>query len=394
MQEARLRVLHIVENLNRGAVETWLVRMLRHDMRRGAALDWTFYCALGEKGQTDEEARKVGARVVYSPVPLRHKVAFLRALRRELRRGCYDVMHCHHDLVSAVYLLSSVGLPIRKRIVHVHNADEGVPTPNLLKARLFRPLLRSVCLAMADRIVGISNHTLDTFLAGRPRSPGRDIVHYYGVDTSAFEGTDKDRLAFRRALGLADNCRIFLFAGRMVPEKNPLFALDVFAELHRLDPMTAAVFVGSGSLEVAVRRRARELKLETAFRNLGWRNDIAAIMGCCDWFILPRPEHPVEGFGLAVVEAQLAGLRMLLSNGIADDPLLPTACYRRLPLAAGAKAWAVAAMELMCETCPSRAKSMAALAASPMDMDRALQSLIRLYGKNDRPLQFARTAES
>ena len=119
VQEPRLRVLHIVENLNRGAVENWLVRMLRHDMRRGAALDWTFYCVVGEKGQCDEEARSVGARVVYSPAPLRHKVAFLRALRRELRRGRYDVMHCHHDLVSAVYLLASVGLPISKRIVHI-----------------------------------------------------------------------------------------------------------------------------------------------------------------------------------------------------------------------------------------------------------------------------------
>ena len=102
-------------------------------------------------------------------------------------------------------------------------------------------------------------------------------------------------------------------------------------------------------------------------------------MGCCDWFILPHPEHPMEGFGLAVVEAQLAGLRLLLSNGIAADPLLPTACYRRLPLAAGAKAWAAAAMELIDEKCPPRVEAMMALRASPMDMDRALRELVSLY---------------
>jgi glycosyltransferase involved in cell wall biosynthesis len=374
-----LKVLHIIESLNQGAVENWLVRMLRHGTRRGAALDWTFYCVVGEKGQLEPEAKALGARVVHSPSPLRDKIYFMRALRRELREGQYDLMHCHHDLVSAVYLLASIGLPIRKRIVHVHNADEGVPTPNRLKAWVFRPLLRCICLAMADRIVGISNHTLDTFLVGRKRRPGKDIVHYYSVDLCPFETAGADCKAFRRTHGLSDGCRILLFAGRMVPEKNPLFALDVLSELRRLDATAAAVYVGSGSLEEAIRERARELKLDAAFRYLGWRNDIAAIMTCCDWFILPRPEHPMEGFGLAVVEAQLAGLRLLLSSGIATDPLLPTACYRRLTLAASAKAWAVAAMELIDEECPSRTEAMTALRASAMDMDRAFRDLVALY---------------
>jgi len=374
-----MRVLHIVENINQGAVENWLLRMLRFGVRQDVALDWTFYCALGENGQGDAQVNKLGARVVFSPAPLRHKLTFMRALRHELRRGRYDVMHCHHDLVSAVYLLASIGLPIRKRIVHVHNADEAVPTPKQFKAQLIRPLLRRTCLAMADNIVGISNHTLDTFLAGRKRRPGRDLVHYYGIDATSFKNTDGDRLAFRRSLGLADDCRILLFAGRIVPEKNPLFAVNVFAELHRLEPATAAVFIGSGSLVELVRQRAQQHGLDASFRHLGWRNDIAAIMGCCDWFILPRPEHPMEGFGLAVVEAQLAGLRLLLSNGIADDPLLPTACYRRLPLAAGAKAWAAAAMKIIEERCPSRTEAMAALAASPMAMDHAFRELILLH---------------
>jgi len=205
-------------------------------------------------------------------------------------------------------------------------------------------------------------------------------VHYYGVDVAPFRAADMDRVAFRSALGLAADCRILLYAGRIVPEKNPLFVLDVFAELHRLHPAAVLVFVGSGSLDDAIRQRAYELKIDPACRYLGWRNDIGPIMSCCDWFILPRPEHPMEGFGLAVVEAQLAGLRLLLSQGIADDPLLPTACYRRLPLAAGAKAWAAAAMELISEKCPSRAEAMAALGASPMDMDRAFRDLVSLYG--------------
>ena len=87
----------------------------------------------------------------------------------------------------------------------------------------------------------------------------------------------------------------------------------------------------------------------------------------------------MEGFGLAVVEAQLAGLRMLLSRGIADDPLLPTAVFRRLSLNDGPDAWADGALELLHEPAPSRAAAIEALAKSPMNMDHALNGLLQLY---------------
>ncbi len=186
-------MLHVVENLNRGAVENWLVRMLRHARTRNVGLEWTFYCVLDQPGEMEGEARSLGARVIHSPVPLARKVEFVRALRVELQRGNYHVLHCHHDLLSAVYLLAAAGLPIGRRIVHVHNADETVPTPNRLKQHLYREPMRRICLAMADHIVGISNHTLDTFLAGRSRRSGRDAVHYYGVDPTPFENNTADR---------------------------------------------------------------------------------------------------------------------------------------------------------------------------------------------------------
>jgi len=355
------------------------MRMLRHARSRGKDVDWTFYCALGQPGALDEQARALGARVIHSPVPIGRKRDFVRALRKALREGEYDVLHCHHDLISAVYLLAAVGMPIHRRIVHVHNADEEVLTPSRFKQHLYREPMRRICLALADRIVGNSEHTLDTFLAGRARRPGRDIVHHYGVDPSSFQNAKGDRLAFRRKLGLADDARILLFAGRMVPEKNPLFAVEVLAELHRMDSTVAGVFAGSGSLDAAVRRRAGELGLDAAFRPLGWRDDVPEIMCCCDWFILPHPGQPMEGFGLAVVEAQLAGLRLLLSRGIPDDPLLTTAAFRRLSLASGPPAWAAAAMDLMRVPEPSRPAALAALKNSPMDMDRALEGLLALH---------------
>jgi glycosyltransferase involved in cell wall biosynthesis len=278
-----------------------------------------------------------------------------------------------------MYLIASAGLPIRRRLVHVHNADENVLTPSRWKQRLFREPMRRTCLIMADQIIGISQHTLDTFLRGRKRRPRKDKVHYYGIDPTPSRRAKADRAGFRRELGLSEKALVLLFAGRMVPEKNPLFAVEVLAELKRLRPDVAGVFVGRGSAEKEVADRAQQLRLGDSFRGLGWQCDVAKIMCSCDWFILPRPDRTTEGLGVAVIEAQLAGLRLLLSRSVADDPLLPPACVARLEIIAGARTWAKTAIELLNRPQPSREAAEIALASSPFDMDYALRDLVALY---------------
>lgn len=162
-------------------------------------------------------------------------------------------------------------------------------------------------------------------------------------------------------------------------EKTPVFVVDVLANLRCIDPRAVAIFAGAGSQEMEVLARAWGLGVEGSVRLLGWRNDLPNVMNCSDCFILPHPENPVEGFGVAIVEAQLAGLPMLLSRGILDDPLLPTASFRRLALSDGPMVWAKAAIDLLRDQVPSRAAALAALRASPMDMDQALAGLLRLH---------------
>ena len=373
------RVLHVVESMDRGAIENGLVRMLKHGRASGVELDWTFYCCLPGQGILEDQVRQLGARIIKTPVNLKQYFLFGRALRKEIATMNYDVLHSHHDFLSGLYLGAAAGLPLRQRIVQVHNAGEAVLTSNPVKQLIYKPLLRHTSLLLADRIVGVSDHTLDTFLEGRRRRPERDLVLYSGIEAGPFTGKSPDPRQFRLALGLSEDAVVLLFAGRMVAEKNPTFVIDVLLHLRSLDPRTVAVFAGSGPDEEKVLERAQSLGLADQVRVLGWRCDVPGILRCADLFIQPSPEEPMEGFGLAVVEAQLAGLRLLLSRGIADDPLLPNAAYRRLPLANGPQAWATAAAELMGSPAPSSAEAIAALAASPMDMDRALSNLLALH---------------
>ncbi len=99
--------------------------------------------------------------------------------------------------------------------------------------------------------------------------------------------------------------------------------------------------------------------------------DIPEIITCCDWFIWPRPERPLEGLGIAVIEAQLAGLRLLITAGIPDDRLLKEVVWARLALATGPRRWAQEAM-LLADISPPRPVEMhQTLAQLPFDMNFA-----------------------
>jgi glycosyltransferase involved in cell wall biosynthesis len=378
------RVIHIVESLDVGAVEGWLLRMLKAGQKLGADLDWTFYSVLQRSGRFDEAARAMGARVINSPVALDDKIRFVRALRRELRRGRYDVLHCHHDVVSAVYLTAATGLPISRRIVHVHNADLHVPTGSPRKAAFLRDPMRRLCLLLADRIVGISNYTLDNFLSNGSRKPRRDVVLYYGMDTAPYYAQRPCRQALRASLGLPNDAVILLFAGRMVDYKNPLFLVDVLDEIAEEEPNVYAVFAGAGPLEEKVRDRAQWLGVGDRVRVLGWRDDTVSLMQGADLFVFPRieaitPDLGREGLGMVVIEAQAAGLPSLLSQGIPDDAIVDTTLCKVLPLADGPQAWGAEVRGMLAAPRPDRELGLAAIESSEFALEAGFRNLVALH---------------
>ena len=114
------KVLHFIENFNGQATEQWLYQVMRYMSELGMEFDWTFYSILGSPGLMDDAVSANGGKIIYSPVPLRKKMEFVRALRKSIVTGEYDILHSHHDILSAMYFLASAGLPLKKRIIHIY----------------------------------------------------------------------------------------------------------------------------------------------------------------------------------------------------------------------------------------------------------------------------------
>lgn len=373
------KVLHIVENFNGQATEQWLYQAMRYMSEFGIEFDWTFYSILGRPGLRDDAVSAIGGKIIYSAVPLQRKVEFVRGLRKSIKNMEYDILHSHHDVLSAIYLLASAGLPLKKRIIHIHNTSLSLPTSNSLKKFLLHEPMRQACLQWADNLVGVSDVALDAFLKGKERIPGRDTVMHCGIDMAPFRLQLPGRLAFLQSFGLPPDSKVLLFVGRMTHYKNPCFVIEVLSHISKVDSTVCAMFAGVGPLEDEVLKLAKQKSLESRVRVLGWHGNVPALMRSCDILIWPGLEEPREGLGLGVVEAQAAGLPVLMSRNVPEDAIVVRELVEVLPLVAGADVWAERTLHILGLGSSNREAALTALECSSFAISQSVANIRALY---------------
>ena len=374
-----IRVLHVVENFNGQAVESWLTQVVNHELFDSNQYAFDFIL-LGVGRGTGAAILLAKGCKFFETNP--HGNASLPqmaiALRRVVKSGGYDAVHIHGDVLAGVFAVALLGIDV-EIIAQAHNCHQRLPVGGTIKERLLTLLASRAARQLSDVMIGVSTVALRQFTGGKTQAGRRDRVIYCGVDPTKFLGLRNTREEFRRQVKLPAEALVLLFVGRLVPEKNPGWVLEVLMELRKLEPNTVAVLVGRGALEDDLRARASELGLDKAMRLLGWRSDIPEVMAACDCLIHTGPESPMEGFGLVALEAQLAGLRVALSAGIPDEAILPGSSFRRLTLKDPAAKWAAAVKELLLEEPPAPDAAAAELAKTKMEQTLAFRELLELY---------------
>ena len=140
----------------------------------------------------------------------------------------------------------------------------------------------------------------------------------HAVDASFFNPANPDTQhateRLRQELNLAPSTRVVLFAGKLVPAKQPRELLDAFLTLDI--PHTALVIVGDGSELPALRERAQSAKAGMVhFLPFANQSEMPARYLLADVFALPS-RGLYETWGLAVNEAMHMGVPCLVSDRV------------------------------------------------------------------------------
>jgi glycosyltransferase involved in cell wall biosynthesis len=77
-----------------------------------------------------------------------------------------------------------------------------------------------------------------------------------------------------------------------------------------------------------IKKNILDLLLQEGLKNrfiiLSHRNDVARIMRAMDVFVFPSK---YEGFGIVAIEAQIVGLKVLISDGVPNETMLTDQCF-------------------------------------------------------------------
>lgn len=371
MNENTIRVLHVVGGLDRGGVETWLMHVLRRVDRRRLQMDFLVHGT--QQYAYEREAIELGARVIrclHPHNPLSYGASLYRILSGQPR---YDIVHSHVHFLTGFILRIARLAEVPHRIAHSHSNTNVIDGNSGLARRLEVRISRRWLNNSATQCLAVSSGAA-TALFG---SEAKCAMLPCGIDLTPFHGT-ADAAEMRRQLGLPPNVRLVGHIGRFEPPKNHRMLVQIAAEVAKRDPNVHFVLIGEGPLRPEIEAMARASACRGSVHFLGARGDVPGLMKCMDAFILPSL---YEGLPLAILEAQAAGLRCLVSTGVPSTADVVPSSIQRLSLEAGMSTWAERIISILrsSDECLSREKALSVVEQSAFNIENNVKRLLDIY---------------
>ncbi|MBS4965589.1 glycosyltransferase [Veillonella sp.] len=335
-ESRRLRVLQVGMTRNLGGIETYLIEQFRHLDK--SKIDYDFVNITGEYSICYEDEILASGSKIFKVVsrhknPLLHYWQWFNILLQN--KGVYDVIVLNTNSLEYVFPLvlgKIFGIPVR--VIHSHNS--GFENKQGLARRLLVGMNKKLLAWSANLRFACSQFAGQWMFKDNPYH-----VIYNAIDIHKYDADLAVRDEMRQALNL-DTALTLLHVGRFSYQKNHSFLLDIFKEVHSIQPDSVLLLVGDTTEEseflTEVKRKIKAYGLENVVRLLGRRDDVNKIMQAADVLVMPSF---FEGLTVVGIEAQASDLPLLLSDTVTKElGLLPSTQF--ISLEAGPTAWAEA----------------------------------------------------
>ena len=315
-----MRVLHMVPDIGVANGIMSVVLNFAKAMPPDVRFDVVYFHETETTRKADIEA--LGGRVFKIDKP--PKSDALKALLHA-HKGEWQALHIHapHFAVFIAPLAKREG--IKKICVHCHSTEfslKGNGKRNELLSRYAKYNVKDkfACSKLAGNY----------WYGNKPYT-----VINNAIDCAKYRYDASKRAAVREAMGLQD-CFVVGHIGKTdIPQKNHSFLLTVFAEICKIKSNAVLLLMG-GEETAELKAQCRDLNIESKVHFLGFRNDIPELLQACDVFLFPSTR---EGLPVSVIEAQAAGVPVLMSDSVTDECAV-TDLVRTKPLTENASVWA------------------------------------------------------
>jgi len=295
------RIAFFMHDLSGGGVERMRLRLLSALATRGHTV---FLIVQRRAGAL---TRSVPEGVTLVVLARRHTRSSVLPLARWLRGHRPDILisSLDHNNIAAILARALARVPTRL-VICQHNA---LSAQRVLGWRYrLLPLLYRALAGRADAIIAVSAGVAADLMKIAHVAERKIAIIYNPVCGDDIPA----RAAMPAPHPWSNNAGIanFVFAGRLVPQKDPFLLLEAFARRLHVGP--ARLFVlGEGDLRIPLQHRAAELGIAEHLHFGGFVADPLPWIARADAFVMTSR---YEGFGNVIVEALASGTPVIAAD--------------------------------------------------------------------------------
>lgn len=361
-----MRILHVTAGIGRSnGVMSVILNYARH-MPGDIKFDVLYFIETDDDRNGELEA--LGGQVTKISPPGLH------SFRRDdvddyldSHHGEYAALHLHLPYLASVLAPKARRAGIERVITHCHSSRFSLESSGWRNR-----LLNVPTQWLADDLIACGRDAGAVWYGKRAMDSGRVTVLPNAIEYGRFRYDPAIRAKVRESMGI-DGHLVVGHVGTLSTPKNHKFLLPVFAGIKRRRPDAVLLLVGEGALRERLTAQAGDLGIRNEVLFLGNRGDVPELLQAMDVFVFPSLH---EGLPVSVVEAQAAGLPVLMSDTVTDEVCV-TDHIRRVPLELGAEKWAELAVGLYAPQ--QRRSCMEQIISGGFDLETSAARLAEFY---------------
>jgi glycosyltransferase involved in cell wall biosynthesis len=215
--------------------------------------------------------------------------------------------------LQALFAAKRMGLPVMVR-GDSHLETPRSPFKRAAKRLLYPPFLRQFDAAL---YVGERNRRYWEHYA----YPAERLFYSsHCVDNGWFaaRATPEARQHVRQDMGIPQNSKVVLFAGKLVPFKRPIDVVEAIAKIEQSVSPVRLLIAGAGQLDHSIQAKADELGAYVHALGFCNQSDMPRAYAAADALVLPSSGQ--ETWGLVVNEALACGRPVIVSDAVGSAP--------------------------------------------------------------------------
>lgn len=326
--DKKIKVLQVVGAMYPGGLENFIMNLYEHIDRD--KVDFDFAVHDRKDGDHCPRIEELEGKVYVLPRLTSHPFQNLRKLKSLVKENHYDIVIRHTANALVVPQLLAAKKAGALTMCHSHNETDPKRVLHYL-GRLFMNRACDVKIACSPKA--------GYWMYGKKAS---FRVVNNAIDIKQFAYSSENEYAIRKEFHVED-AHLYGHIANFIESKNHIYLLEIFKKIIENDSKAMCFCVGEGDIRPAIEAKIKELGIGEKVILTGIRKDIPKFLSAFDCLVFPSV---FEGLPVTLIEAQAAGLPMIISDTITKEVEVTEGLIFRESIDVEPQIWAKRCIEL------------------------------------------------